>query len=79
MEISVPILTFVSIIVVIFGCFLFFRPKLVIELQIKFYEKINWRIEPLSMQKEIRNTRIMGLFVIAMMLVIVIYAFIQAF
>jgi len=32
------------------------------EIQKKFYEKINWRIEPISMQKEIRNTKIMGAF-----------------
>jgi len=44
------------------GLFIFFNPALVIEIQRKFYEKINWRIEPISMKKEIRNTRIMGLF-----------------
>jgi len=43
------------------GLFLFLRPSSAIELQKKFYEKINWRIEPVSMSKEIRNTRIMGL------------------
>ena len=46
------------------GLFLFLKPSLAIELQKKFYEKINWRIEPVSMPKEIRNTRIMGLFLI---------------
>jgi len=49
---------------VIVGLFLFIKPSLVIELQKKFYEKINWRIEPVSMPKEIRNTRIMGLFLV---------------
>ena len=44
------------------GLFIFFNPALIIEIQRKFYEKINWRIEPISMKKEIRNTRIMGLF-----------------
>ncbi len=46
------------------GLFLFLKPSLAIDLQKKFYEKINWRIEPISMPKEIRNTRIMGLFLI---------------
>jgi hypothetical protein len=35
-----------------------------IEIQRKFYEKINWKVEPVSMEKEIRNTRIMGLFLV---------------
>lgn len=49
---------------IVMGLFLFLKPSMVIELQKKFYEKINWRIEPISMQKEIRNTRIMGLFLV---------------
>ena len=44
------------------GVFLCLKPALAIKIQIKFYEKINWRMEPVSMEKEIRNTRIMGLF-----------------
>lgn len=43
------------------GIFLFFRPAAMIEIQRKFYAKINWRIEPISMNKELRNTKIMGL------------------
>lgn len=39
-----------------------FRPAQAIEMQKNFYEKINWRMEPISMEKEIANTRIMGLF-----------------
>lgn len=54
---------------VIMGLFLFMKPSLVIDLQKKFYEKINWRIEPISMPKEIRNTRIMGLFLVIAALV----------
>ena len=46
------------------GLFLLFNPVLAIEVQKKFYEKINWRIEPISMQKEIRNTKIMGLILV---------------
>lgn len=45
----------------LFGFFLFSKPGLAIELQRRFYEKINWKIEPVSMAKELRNTRIMGL------------------
>jgi hypothetical protein len=60
---------------VLFGLFLFLNPALAIEVQRKFYKRINWRIEPISMQKEIRNTKIMGLFLIALTLLIVVYVF----
>jgi len=36
-------------------------PARVIAFQQKFYSWINWRMEPISMSKEIRNTRLMGL------------------
>jgi hypothetical protein len=36
------------------------NPHLAIEIQRRFYEKINWNIEPISVSKEILNTRIMG-------------------
>ncbi len=43
------------------GLILFLKPACAIEMQRKFYEKINWKIEPISMPKEIRNTKIMGI------------------
>ena len=46
------------------GFFIYLKPSLTIDIQKKFYEKINWRIEPISLAKEIRNTRLMGLFLI---------------
>jgi len=53
---------FITVLVaVILGLFLFFKPSQTIALQIKFYEMINWRMEPISMSKEIRNTKFMGL------------------
>jgi len=54
----------ISVFGIIIGLFVFFKPELTIEIQRKFYEKINWRIEPISMQKEIRNTKIMGIFLV---------------
>jgi hypothetical protein len=53
-----------SFIAIVIGFVLFLNPAFTIEIQRRFYEKINWRIEPISMPKEIRNTRIMGLFLI---------------
>jgi len=54
------------------GLVVFFKPAAVIEFQRRFYEKINWRVEPISMPKEIRNTKIMGLFLIVISLAAVV-------
>lgn len=66
----IPIL--ISVVGIIIGLFVFFKPGLTIEIQRKFYEKINWRIEPISMQKEIRNTKIMGIFLVVVAIVTMI-------
>lgn len=58
---------------IIFGAFIFLNTSLAIKIQMKFYEKINWRMEPLSMQKEIRNTKIMGLFLFVFCLAGIVY------
>ena len=58
------IIILLSLIALAVGMFIFFRPKTTIEIQKRFYEKINWRIEPISYTKEIRNTKIMGIFLI---------------
>ncbi len=63
----------ITMISIIIGLFVFFKPELTIEIQRRFYEKINWRIEPISMQKEIRNTKIMGIFLVAVAIVTIIY------
>lgn len=49
------------------------KPKLAIEIQRRFYAKINWKIEPVSIQKEIRNTKLMGSFLIMLSLSMIIY------
>ena len=61
---------------ILIGLFIFLKPALAIELQKKFYEKLNWRIEPVSMEKELRHTKIMGLFLIVISLLISIYVLI---
>ncbi len=55
------------------GLFLLFKPGYSIELQRRFYEKINWKIEPVSMPKEIRNTRAIGTFLVIIAVVISTY------
>lgn len=71
----ITVLIFLSSILI--GSVLFFNPALAIRIQKKFYEKINWRIEPISMEKEIRNTKIMGLFLIIVSFSAGIYIFIK--
>ena len=68
-----PIL--ISVVGIIIGLFVLFKPILTIEIQKKFYEKINWRIEPISMQKEIRNTKIMGIFLAVVALLTIMYSY----
>ncbi|MDD5281231.1 MAG: hypothetical protein PHC37_03685 [Candidatus Omnitrophica bacterium] len=61
---SCPISILTYLIAVAVGLTMLLRPGAVIEFQRRFYEKINWRIEPISMPKEIRNTKLMGLFLV---------------
>lgn len=50
------------------GLFLFMRPEKAIETQKRFYEKINWRMEPISMEREVRTTTMMGAVLILIIL-----------
>ena len=56
-------LTIVAV-VVVFGALIAWKPKKVIDIQIALYRLFNWKIEPVSMEKEIKNTRVMGLVVL---------------
>ena len=58
---------------ILIGILLFVNPGLAIEIQRRFYARINWRLEPISMTKEIRNTKIMGLFLIIITVLTIIY------
>ena len=66
-----PILT--SVMVILIGSFFFLKPTVAIEMQRMFYEKINWRIDPISMPKEIRNTKLIGVFLIVVAIVAAVY------
>ena len=55
------------------GFFAYVQPVKTIDLQKKFYESINWRIEPVSIPKEIRNTKAMGLFLMFLAFVAATY------
>jgi len=70
---SCPISILTYLLGIAIGLVMFFKPGAVIEFQRKFYEKINWRIEPISMPKEIRSTRLMGLFLVLITFLTIIY------
>lgn len=52
------------------GFFIYREPVRTIGIQKKFYAMINWRMEPISLDKEIRNTKIMGFFLIVFVFVV---------
>jgi hypothetical protein len=54
----------IVVVVILFGALVAWKPKKVIDLQIALYRPFNWKIEPISMEKEIKNTRTMGLTVL---------------
>ena len=56
----------------VMGAAIAWQPRKIIDAQIAIYRTINWKMEPISMNKEIRNTRIMGL----TLLVIGIFSFV---
>ena len=58
-----------------FAFFVYLKPLDAFELQRKFYALINWRIEPISLQKEIRNTKLMGIFLIVIVIAACLYKF----
>jgi hypothetical protein len=49
---------------VLFGMFLIQKPLAAFEFQRRFYRLINWDIKPISVEKEIRNTKGMGVFLL---------------
>ena len=63
-----------SLFILFIGFLYIIKSGLVIEIQRRFYEKINWRIEPISMPKELRNTQLMGWLLIIVWLATFIYS-----
>ena len=58
------ILIVISIASAVMGVVFAAAPRKTINAQIAFYRLINWNVEPISWEKEIRNTRIMGILAI---------------
>ena len=67
---------FIFLVSVAFGLFLILKPNQAIEFQKSFYLKINWRMEPVNMALELRNTRMLGFVLIGVAIIFVAHAFI---
>ena len=63
----------IVVIAIVFGALVAWKPKKTIDIQIALYRPFNWKLEPISMVKEIRNTRIMGLTVLILGILSLIY------
>ena len=71
--ILVPISIMLIIVGIIVGVLMFFYPVSVMRMQVKFYEMINWRIEPISLQKEFKRTKYSGLYLVVLCLFAILY------
>ncbi len=58
----------------VIGLVLIRAPGFCIELQRKFYALLNWRIEPISMKRELRSTRFLGVFLVILCIFGLIFA-----
>ena len=67
----------IAVIVIVFGALVAWKPKKVIDIQTAIYRPFNWKLEPINMEKEIKNTRIMGLVVMILGIVGLVYIVIR--
>ncbi|MDP2924543.1 MAG: hypothetical protein Q8O30_12650 [Candidatus Omnitrophota bacterium] len=65
----------IVVIAIVFGALVAWKPRKTIDIQIAIYRPFNWKLEPISMEKEIKNTRIMGLTVLILGILSLIYIF----
>jgi hypothetical protein len=58
---------------IVVGLFVFFYPVSVMRMQVKFYEKINLRVEPISLKKEFMRIKYTGLYLVILCLLTSVY------
>lgn len=64
----------IAVIAILFGSMIALKPKKTIDIQIALYRPFNWKLEPISWKKEIRNTRVMGLVVLILGVASLLYS-----
>lgn len=67
----------IVIMAILLGIWLLWQPKRTIKMQVAFYRLINWKVEPISMAKEIRNTRIMGVAILIFAIISLLYVIVR--
>ena len=68
-----PLSTIFAITGMVFGLFMILNPPLIIKIHIKSTARSNWRTEPISMEKEVKNIKIRGISLITVCILAVIY------
>jgi len=63
----------IVVIAIVFGALVVWKPKKTIDIQTALYRPFNWKLEPISMEREIKNTRIMGMTVLILGVISLIY------
>ncbi len=63
----------IAAIAIVFGGIVAWKPRKAIDIQAALYRPFNWKLEPISMEKEIRNTRVMGLVVLILGIASLLY------
>ena len=71
------IFVIIALLAFLMGIYVYSQPLKIIDIQRRFYLLINWKIEPVSMQKEIRNTKAMGLFLIIFVIIVCVYIYVK--
>jgi hypothetical protein len=57
------------------GIFLIRKPEQAIKIEQAFYARINWRLEPIDLPKEVKHTKMMGMALITVVLFLVVRFF----
>ena len=69
----IPLAMILSVVGVVFGLLMFCSAPLIIDIQIKTAARSNWRMEPISMEKELKNTKISGINLIIVCVLAIMY------
>lgn len=68
----------IAVTAMVIGGLIAWKSKEIIAMQIAFYRLLNWDIKPIDMDKEIRNTRIMGMAVLILSIAAFMYIVISS-
>ncbi len=68
-----PLAIIFSVVGIAFGLFMVFQAPLIIKWHIQATARANWRVEPISMEKEIKNTKFRGMNLMAICILAIVY------